>query len=146
MVRTNQPLVERITLVWHDWFATSNSGVGQQGLMLYQNRMLRRHAFGDYRTLLHAVTRDPAMLLWLSGVYNEKDSSNRRSDPAFATIGDSPRLAEVALQAGGRRFDPGTLHSRSELSGGAGPVEGVWGNREVSPASAQDSPAGGLAQ
>ena len=30
MVRTNQPLVERMTLVWHDWFATSLDGVGQQ--------------------------------------------------------------------------------------------------------------------
>src|SRR5690242_1846013 len=23
MVRTNRPLIERMTLVWHDWFATS---------------------------------------------------------------------------------------------------------------------------
>jgi uncharacterized protein (DUF1800 family) len=76
MVRTNQPLVERMTLVWHDWFATSNNGVGSQGLMLYQNRMLRRFAFGNFRQLLYAVTRDPAMLLWLSGVYNTKDSPN----------------------------------------------------------------------
>src|SRR5258705_765066 len=30
MVRTSRPLVERMTLVWHDWFATSNSGVGSQ--------------------------------------------------------------------------------------------------------------------
>lgn len=76
MVRTNQPLVERMTLVWHDWFATSNNGVGSQGLMLYQNKMLRRHAFGNFRRLLYAVTHDPAMLLWLSGVYNSKDSPN----------------------------------------------------------------------
>ena len=27
---TNRPLVERMTLVWHDWFATSMSGVGSQ--------------------------------------------------------------------------------------------------------------------
>ena len=27
MVRTNQPLVERMALVCHDWFATSNDGV-----------------------------------------------------------------------------------------------------------------------
>src|SRR5262249_9803261 len=34
MVRTSRPLVERMTLVWHDWFATSNDGVGSQKLML----------------------------------------------------------------------------------------------------------------
>jgi uncharacterized protein (DUF1800 family) len=76
MVRTNRPLVERMTLVWHDWFATSNNGVGSQKLMLEQNRLLRRHGLGNFRTLLHEVTRDPAMLLWLSGVYNTKDSPN----------------------------------------------------------------------
>ena len=27
MVRTSRPLVERMALVWHDWFATSNDGV-----------------------------------------------------------------------------------------------------------------------
>ena len=35
---SNQPLVERMTLVWHDWFATSNDGVGQQSLMLAAER------------------------------------------------------------------------------------------------------------
>ena len=37
MVRTSQPLVERMKLVWHSWFATSNEGVGSQRLMLLQN-------------------------------------------------------------------------------------------------------------
>src|SRR5215213_3375669 len=37
MVRSTTPLAERMTLVWHDWFATSNLGVGSQGLMLAQN-------------------------------------------------------------------------------------------------------------
>src|SRR6266550_3069997 len=41
MVRGNQPLVERMTLVWHDWFATSNQGVGSQKLMLAQNQLFR---------------------------------------------------------------------------------------------------------
>ena len=36
----NRPLIERMTLVWHDWFATSNDGVGSQRLMLHQNEML----------------------------------------------------------------------------------------------------------
>ena len=34
MVRTSRPLVERMALVWHDWFATSNATVGSQRLML----------------------------------------------------------------------------------------------------------------
>jgi uncharacterized protein DUF1800 len=74
MVRTNRPLVERMTLIWHDWFATSNDGVGSQRLMLKQNALFRRHALGSFRDLLLAVTHDPAMLLWLNGVENEKEA------------------------------------------------------------------------
>jgi uncharacterized protein (DUF1800 family) len=76
MVRTSRPLVERMTLVWHDWFATSNSGVGSQKLMLSQNRLLRSHALGSFERLLIDVTRDPAMLLWLNGTDNSKDAPN----------------------------------------------------------------------
>jgi uncharacterized protein (DUF1800 family) len=76
MVRTNRPLVERMTLLWHDWFATSNLGVGSQRLMLNQNQTLRAGALGSFGDLLLAVTRDPAMLLWLSGVKNTLRSPN----------------------------------------------------------------------
>lgn len=76
MARTQAPLVERMTLVWHDWFATSIDGVGQPRLMLEQNATLRTHAFGSFRTLTRAVTRDPAMLLWLSGSSNNRWAPN----------------------------------------------------------------------
>jgi uncharacterized protein (DUF1800 family) len=76
MVRTSRPLVERMTLVWHDWFATSNAGVGSQRLMLEQNQLLRRYSLGSFQELLLDVTRDPAMLLWLSGTENSRRSPN----------------------------------------------------------------------
>src|SRR4029077_4145563 len=64
MVRTSRPLVERMTLIWHDWFATSNNGVGSQRLMLNQNQIFRHHGLGSFHDLLLEVTKDPAMLLW----------------------------------------------------------------------------------
>ena len=76
MVRTSRPLVERMTLIWHDWFATSNEGVGSQRLMIRQNALFRSHGLGSFDRLLLSVTRDPAMLLWLSGADNEKGSPN----------------------------------------------------------------------
>src|SRR3954454_20997009 len=76
MVRTSRPLVERMTLVWHDWFATSNAGVGSQLLMLRQNKLFRRYSLGSFAKLLVEVTRDPAMLVWLSGVDNTRDAPN----------------------------------------------------------------------
>src|ERR671915_281242 len=63
MVRTRRPLVEKMTLFWHDHFATSGEDTP---LMLRQNRMLRKHALGNFRTLVKNVTRDHAMQLFLS--------------------------------------------------------------------------------
>jgi uncharacterized protein (DUF1800 family) len=63
MVRSRRPLVEKMTLFWHDHFATSDQDTP---LMLAQNRTLRKHALGNFRTLLKAITRDPAMQLFLS--------------------------------------------------------------------------------
>ena len=75
MVRTSRPLVERMTLVWHDWFATSNSGVGSQRLML--NRTSSSASTGSARSSERCdVTRDPAMLLWLNGSDNSQRSPN----------------------------------------------------------------------
>jgi uncharacterized protein (DUF1800 family) len=76
MVRTSRPLVERMALVWHDWFATSNAGVDSQKLMLKQNGLFRKKGLGSFHDLLVAVTVDPAMLLWLNGADNSKDSPN----------------------------------------------------------------------
>ena len=76
MVRTSRPLVERMALVWHDWFATSNAGVGSQRLMLNQNQLFRARGLGGFHDLLLDVTRDPAMLLWLNGSDNSRFSPN----------------------------------------------------------------------
>jgi uncharacterized membrane protein len=63
MVRSRQPLAERMTLVWHDWFATSNDGVGSQRLMLRQNWLFRRRALGAPK-----VTRTLSLLFALLAV------------------------------------------------------------------------------
>ena len=75
MVRSTHQLVERMTLVWHSWFATSIDGA-TAGLMIRQNQMMRARALGNFHDLLVEVTRDPAMLLWLSGTENNKYSPN----------------------------------------------------------------------
>jgi hypothetical protein len=74
MVRTQAPLVERMTLVWHDWFATAKSS--SQTLTLNQNLLLRRHALGSFESLALAVTKDPAMLIFLNGVQNHRGDVN----------------------------------------------------------------------
>lgn len=74
MVRSDQPLVERMALSWHDWFATAD--VGQAQLNLDQNQLFRRRALGSFADLLADVTVDPAMLIWLSGNENTAEGPN----------------------------------------------------------------------
>ena len=75
MVRSNQPLMERMTLIWHDWFATSTDGASAAHL-LQQNELFRRNALGSFETMAMEVTADPAMLLWLNLVDNTRWSPN----------------------------------------------------------------------
>lgn len=70
MVRSTQPLVERMTLVWHDWFATSKRAVDFWGPMQRQNELFRRRALGSFPALLRDVTQDTAMLVFLNGERN----------------------------------------------------------------------------
>ena len=66
MVRTTKPLHERMTLVWHDWFATSRDGVGPAKLMLRQNQLFRRLGLSSFPGAAdggHARPRDAALAL-----------------------------------------------------------------------------------
>ena len=76
MVRTNQPLRERMALIWHDWFATSLAGVDSQKLMISQYKLFRSSFLGSFKQLLKNVTIDPAMLLWLNGIENTRWDPN----------------------------------------------------------------------
>ena len=73
MVRTPRPLEEKLTLFWHDHFATADQDTP---LLLAQNATLRKHCMGRFRLLLGRVTRDPAMQLFLSLTDNHKDAPN----------------------------------------------------------------------
>jgi uncharacterized protein (DUF1800 family) len=74
MVRTTHPFEERMALIWHDWFATAD--VDSQRLSIGQAETFRRLGLGSFDDLFLAVTADPAMLIWLSGVDNEKEAPN----------------------------------------------------------------------
>jgi uncharacterized protein (DUF1800 family) len=76
MVRSQAQLVERMTLNWHCWFATSNEGVNSQRLMINQNRTQRRLALASFPEMFHAITIDPAMLIYLSLSGSTKQAPN----------------------------------------------------------------------
>lgn len=76
MVRSDQQLVERMTFIFHDWFANSNQQVNSQQQMLDQNNLMRSMALGSFNDLFMAITTNPAMLIFLNGTSNNKWDPN----------------------------------------------------------------------
>ncbi|MCH8828688.1 MAG: DUF1800 domain-containing protein, partial [Planctomycetes bacterium] len=76
MLYSPHPLQERMTLFWHNHFATSNAKVNNLRLMHGQHQTLRKHALGHFGEMLQAMTRDPAMILWLDSNTNKKGKPN----------------------------------------------------------------------
>ena len=76
ILQTPAPLAERMTLFWHNHFVSSVQKVRSPQLMYRQNLLLRRHALGNFGDFLHAVAKDPAMIIYLDSATNRKDQPN----------------------------------------------------------------------
>ena len=76
MLHTRRPLQEKMVLFWHTHFATGSSKVRRAALMVQQIQLFREHALGNFEMLLRAVTRDPAMLIWLDNDGNRVGQPN----------------------------------------------------------------------
>ena len=76
MLSTPSPLTERMTLFWHNHFVSSQQKVKLTELMYRQNVTLRAQALGNFGAMLHAVARDPAMIIYLDSAQNRKGAPN----------------------------------------------------------------------
>ncbi len=75
-VLTERPLEEKLTLFWHDHFAVSASKVSNPFMMMQYVDTLRKHANGNFRVLLEAASKDPAMMFWLDSQTNVAGKPN----------------------------------------------------------------------
>jgi uncharacterized protein (DUF1800 family) len=106
MIFTPHPLRERMTLFWHNHFATSLAKVNNSSLMQRQNDLFRRHALGHFKPLLTAIGKDPAMLVWLDSTANRKARPNEnyaREVMELFTLGRG-HYAEKDVQEAARAF------------------------------------------
>jgi uncharacterized protein (DUF1800 family) len=76
MQSTSAPLVEKMTLFWHGHFATSMQKVRNTYWMWRQNETFRRNALGNFKILLHQISRDPAMMIYLDLAQSQKKHPN----------------------------------------------------------------------
>lgn len=76
MMNSPAPLLEKMTLFWHGHFATSVQKVKDGYWMWLQNDTLRRNALGNFATLVKAISRDPAMMIYLDLQQNREAHPN----------------------------------------------------------------------
>ena len=106
MVFTGHPLRERMTLFWHNHFATSQTKVNNAALMQRQQELLRENALGDFGSMLRAIGKNPAMLIWLDSKENRKAHPNEnyaREVMELFTLGRG-HYSEKDVQEAARAF------------------------------------------
>jgi uncharacterized protein (DUF1800 family) len=76
MATTPRPFEEWMRWFWHGHFVSTLRVVRDPRLMVQQLRLFGELGLGDFRTLLRAVTVDPAMLVYLDGRTSARGAVN----------------------------------------------------------------------
>ena len=84
MLNTQRPLEEKMVLFWHQLFATGQSKIDHWHELITQVDMFREHAMGNYRDLLVALAKNPAMIYWLDNCDNHAPCGQRKLGPGAA--------------------------------------------------------------
>jgi uncharacterized protein (DUF1800 family) len=112
MLTTRAPLLEKMTLFWHGHFATSAAKVRSPYKLWQQNETLRRDALGNFVTLTKAISRDPAMMVYLDLASSQAEHPNEnfaRELMELFTLGEGhytePDIKESARAFTGYRID-----------------------------------------
>jgi uncharacterized protein (DUF1800 family) len=90
MLFSPDPLGERLTLMWHNHFATSHLKIDDLLAMRRQNEIFREYARAPFGELLRHAIKDPALLDWLDAPANRKEHPNEnlaRESMELFTIG-----------------------------------------------------------
>ncbi len=106
LITTPSPFTERLVLFWHNHFTSSMDKVRAPNYLFAQNALLRMHALGSFRTLLHAIARDPAMVRYLDSLNNRKAGPNEnfaRELLELFTLGEG-HYGEADIKAAARAF------------------------------------------
>lgn len=107
MLNQSPNLREKMVLFWHNHFATETAVIDNAIYIYRHNELLRKHALGNFKELVKAVTLDPAMLKYLNGNANTKkapDENYGRELQELFTVGKGPdsRYTENDVKAAAR--------------------------------------------
>jgi len=106
ILQTMAPLREKMTLFWHDHFATSIQKVKQPMFMVRQNQMFRDQALGSFEKLTRSIVVDPAMMIYLDTPNSRKGKPNEnfaREVMELFTLGEG-HYTEQDIREAARAF------------------------------------------
>jgi uncharacterized protein (DUF1800 family) len=112
MVAVQQPLHEKLTLLWHNHFATSAAKVREASHMAAQNQKLRALSLGDFRALAYSMLTDAAMLRWLDAQTNTAKAPNENLSREFTelfALGHGNGYTEEDVRQGARALTGWTI-------------------------------------
>ncbi len=112
MMHTPNPLQEKMVLFWHGHFVSAYQKVTDTSLLFRQNQLFRRMGMGNFRDLTQAVSKDPAMILYLDNQTNRKGHANEnygRELMELFTLGIG-HYTEEDVRQGARAFTGWSLN------------------------------------
>jgi uncharacterized protein (DUF1800 family) len=107
MASSPRLIEERLVWFWQDHFATSLRKVGVAYLMRQQQATIRQHATTSFADLLHAVAKDPAMVVFLDGITNTVGNTNEnfgRECMELFTMGRDAGYTQADVVAASKSF------------------------------------------
>jgi len=155
MVHSDRPLQEKMTLFWHNHFATGYTKIAgtfgategtrymaakaseDPGRVRGQIELFRDMALGNFRDLLVAVAKDAAMLVWLDGRTNTKAKPQEnfaREIMELFTMGVG-NYTEPDVYAGARVFSGWNLQRPGSATDGSQHYEFIYvpGQHDTAP-------------
>jgi uncharacterized protein (DUF1800 family) len=139
MLHTDRPLQEKMTLFWHNHFATGYNKIAgtyggaegarylaaksseDPGHVTGQIEMLRENALGNFRDILVNIAKDTAMLVWLDGRTNTRTRPQEnfaREIMELFTVGVG-NYTETDVYAGARVFTGWNLQQIGNAADGS---------------------------
>ncbi len=104
MIESECSVVDKLAYFWHDHFACSSQNPIH--IESYVNT-LRNHALGNFKDLLHAISKEPAMLIYLNNQQNKKKAPNEnfaREVMELFTLGRDQGYSEQDIKEAARAF------------------------------------------
>ncbi len=105
MVAQDRNLREKLTLFWHNHMPTQIGVVFHSEAAYQMNQLLRTQCKGNFRQLIHDVSLEPAMLIYLNGYLNvagSPDENYARELLELFTLGQGSGYTEADVQAAAR--------------------------------------------